>query len=137
IYDEFWGTEKQRLWDTSTCLMGILDYLFGFNAGNEYLEIAPHLTANSTRSEFFGYPYKNSMYSLILTRDDEWFTLDVKRLSHASLSQAMKDVNFKDLEHLWLFIHDQAKNSSKLLSIKSDVIWRVAISPDAKNRTRH
>ncbi|MHA1698953.1 MAG: hypothetical protein ACTSWN_08960, partial [Promethearchaeota archaeon] len=133
IYDEFWGTEKQRLWDTSTCLMGILDYLFGFNAGNEYLEIAPHLTANSTRSEFFGYPYKNSMYSLILTRDDEWFTLDVKRLSHASLSQAMKDVNFKDLEHLWLFIHNQAKNSSKLLSIKSDVIWRVAISPDAKN----
>lgn len=51
LYNKKWGTEKQRSWDSSSLLEGIIHYLFGITPYNDYFECNPHLPKKSHSSK--------------------------------------------------------------------------------------
>ncbi|MHA1791480.1 MAG: hypothetical protein ACTSVI_02480 [Promethearchaeota archaeon] len=133
VYDDFWGTEKRRLWDTSTCLMGIQDAIIGFNPGIEFLEVAPHFPPGATIVDFLGYPYKGALYGFEMKKrvEDNEILISVKKIDNVKLFIYIKshEKNLADLK-LSRAMKEAASSTPDMISIRSKTGWRIKISDD-------
>ncbi|MFX0103088.1 MAG: hypothetical protein ACFFCS_26210, partial [Candidatus Hodarchaeota archaeon] len=132
IYDEFWGTEKRRVWDTCTCLMGVQSYIFGFDPGPEFLEIAPHLPENASSLEFSAYPYKNALYRASMKRTDDGYFLEIQRLTKDMLLEKINGEGKKDVIELLAAMTDAKEKSPSILKVSGRMPWRARVRKDGK-----
>ncbi|MBD3349976.1 MAG: hypothetical protein GF364_00640 [Candidatus Lokiarchaeota archaeon] len=52
MYNHKWGTGKQRTWDSSSLLSGLIHYLFGVTPYRDHVEFNPHLPKHVHSSKF-------------------------------------------------------------------------------------
>lgn len=60
LYNKKWGTEKQRSWDSSSLLEGILHYLFGVTPYNDFFDCNPHLPKDTHSSKISNLRIRNN-----------------------------------------------------------------------------
>jgi hypothetical protein len=68
LYNRKWGTEKQRTWDSSSLLSGLLHYLYGMVPFIDHVEFNPHLPPNTQKSNIGNFPIHGFKFGVLTAK---------------------------------------------------------------------